>query len=168
MAHLWERVWFLGWSSLADTDMTLSRSRSLIDRSCDSIKILHPYVAPYNRADTTLQRATWRMTKAAGQRRCFRHRRSAISKEIDPERVESENAWSNEIKLSWWDDSFGPLFQITNVSLKMNGTHSGVLVQLYDVIFNVINYKFCSVSHRKAERSLEQQARKFRMRGVWT
>lgn len=176
MARLWGRVWFLGRSSLADTDMTLSWSRSLIDRSCDSIKILHSYVAQYNRADATLQRATRRMTKAAGQRRCFRHRhrRPAISRKIDRRRVESiGKAWSNETKLRRWkfpgkaDDSFRPLFQM---GLKMNGIHSDacLLVQLFDVIFNVINYKFCSISRRKAGRLLERQARKFRKWGVWT
>jgi len=51
IARLWGRIWFLGRSSLADTNVTLSRSRSLIDRSCDSIKILYPCVVQYNRAD---------------------------------------------------------------------------------------------------------------------
>lgn len=65
----------------------ISRSHSLIDRSYDSIKI-HPCIVQYNRMDVMLQRATRRMTKTAGQRRCFRHRHRhpaiAILRKIDP------------------------------------------------------------------------------------
>jgi len=65
----------------------ISWSHSLIDRSYDSIKILHPCIVQYNRVDAMLQRAIRRMTKAAGQRRCFRHRHRrpaiVISRKID-------------------------------------------------------------------------------------
>lgn len=146
MARLWGHIWFLGRSSLADTDVTLSRSRSLIDRSCDSIKILRSRVAQYNRADATLQRATRRMTKAAGQRRCFRHRRSAISRKIDPRRVDSiGKAQRDQIAPIRW--KFSRASRLLVSTIVPNGPRrwmefhpdACLLVQLFCVIFHVIN-----------------------------